>query len=264
VVGSGASDLIRFFQEGHEPSHVWQSSISQSGSALRDALAHWTEENRALTEALTAIEASTREVYKSRDLARPHADQAGNDKGAEGPNSPSKQSALHQAEAAEFIAVAADGVARSGSISAAATVLIEAAGTTARSGAIHERIIQGLWFLFAIVLTAFVNSVLDFEIKRRLEKAQSPQEEHKIAKQAARQATKDETDASRFRYVSKGTLTVRRSASATAPVIGSLHFPQVVEVIERRPDFTLVAWRGDDGESEVRGWVFSRYLKRFD
>jgi hypothetical protein len=42
-----------------------------------------------------------------------------------------------------------------------------------------------------------------------------------------------------------------------------LQFGQAVRVVEKGKDFTLVAWSSPDGSTHIRGWVYSRYLKKF-
>ena len=65
-------------------------------------------------------------------------------------------------------------------------------------------------------------------------------------------------------FVSAQTLTLKAAPKARASVVAQLRFGQPVRVRETNRDFTLVACRAEDGEVELQGWVFSRYLRRFD
>ena len=65
------------------------------------------------------------------------------------------------------------------------------------------------------------------------------------------------------RFVSVNTLVVRSGASARSPRLGELHFGQVIRVSDKEKDFTLVLWSNEDGSIQIRGWVYSRYLKSF-
>jgi len=67
-----------------------------------------------------------------------------------------------------------------------------------------------------------------------------------------------------YRFVGVNTLVVRSGASAGSPRVADLHFGQVIRVLDKRRDFTLVLWSSEDGSVQVRGWVFSRYLKSFN
>ncbi|MCK5057727.1 MAG: SH3 domain-containing protein [Candidatus Aminicenantes bacterium] len=64
------------------------------------------------------------------------------------------------------------------------------------------------------------------------------------------------------RYISAGTLNVRVKNSRKSAKIGELHFGDVVYVITKKRDWSLVLYKNDD--VEIKGWVFSRYLKKFN
>ncbi|MDY0744806.1 SH3 domain-containing protein [Paucibacter sp. R3-3] len=131
--------------------------------------------------------------------------------------------------------------------------------------------LQKWWWLFiyplllALLMSA-INPLNDFYVKRRLEQTSSPQEATKVVKEEARKAVEDFHQLSDYRFVSLGSgklLMVRAAPGARAPVVGYLSFGQAVHVVDKGTDFTLVEWRNEDGTAMLRGWVFSRYLKRF-
>lgn len=124
-----------------------------------------------------------------------------------------------------------------------------------------------LWLIVVPMVFLLLNVVLapigDFYVKKSLEE-KPRQEAHKAVKQAASDTVGDLRLLSDYRYVATQSLMIRSSASAKSPVMGQLHFGQTVHVLQKNKDFTLVSWTSPDHASSVQGWVFSRYLKRFD
>lgn len=116
--------------------------------------------------------------------------------------------------------------------------------------------------LLLACLFSYVNSWVDFHVKAGLE-ASSKQAATKQVKETAREAVGDLLVLEDYRFVSAQHLTLTSSPKARAPVVGRLRFGQAVRVLEKDRDFTLVAWRSEDGKVVLQGWVFSRYLKRF-
>ena len=118
--------------------------------------------------------------------------------------------------------------------------------------------------LLAGFLLSPLAPIFDFYEKKALEHP-SPQEETKAVKQAARENVADLRTLSAYRFVSsKQQLTVFATPRSKSVIVGSLRFGQTVRVLKVDRDFTLVEWASADGEVRVQGWVFSRYLKRFD
>lgn len=64
-----------------------------------------------------------------------------------------------------------------------------------------------------------------------------------------------------YRFVSADCLLVRESCSKKARVINKIYCGQLVEIIYKDKSWTLIKWR--DEENVYKGWVFSRYLKKF-
>lgn len=64
------------------------------------------------------------------------------------------------------------------------------------------------------------------------------------------------------RYVSVKSLVMRLNPNARSPKIASLTYGQVVRLEKKVGDFALVVWVS--GEVELQGWVFARYLKKFN
>lgn len=116
-----------------------------------------------------------------------------------------------------------------------------------------------LLFLF---VSPFWNSYVDFHMKKSLEGV-STQAANKQVKEAAREAVGDLRLLRDYRFVSAQSLAVRSEPKARGQALGQLRLGQTVHVLGKEGDFTLVVWQSEDGNSELKGWVFSRYLKRF-
>lgn len=114
-----------------------------------------------------------------------------------------------------------------------------------------------LWFA-----SPFWNSYVDFHVKKNLE-GTSTQATNKQVKEAAREAVGDLRLLRDYRFVTAQSLAVRSEPKDRAQVLGHLRLGQTVHVLGKEQGFTLVAWRSEDGNAELKGWVFSRYLKRF-
>lgn len=111
------------------------------------------------------------------------------------------------------------------------------------------------------LIISIVNPIADFYVKEFFS-AEKREVERKI-KRHVLSATEDRATLNSFRLVSRKFLDVRVNQSATSPALGRLYFGQVVVLIEKRKDWSLVAWSDDDNEVAVQGWVFSRYLSKF-
>jgi hypothetical protein len=122
-----------------------------------------------------------------------------------------------------------------------------------------------LWFvlvpLLLLMIAAVVNPLADHYIKGKL--SASGQGAEKLVKKRAAQTVGDLRVLSDYRYVRASVLTVRVNAKARAPSVGQLQFGQAVLVLEIRGAFTQVLWTSSDGTSQLRGWVFSRHLRKF-
>jgi cell fate (sporulation/competence/biofilm development) regulator YlbF (YheA/YmcA/DUF963 family) len=115
--------------------------------------------------------------------------------------------------------------------------------------------------IIVALIFSIINPITDFYIKESLG-AEKRETEKKIKKHVLA-STKDRAALDSYRLVSRGFLDVRANPSATSPALGRLHFGQVVMLIEKRKDWSLVAWSDDETEVAIQGWVFSRYLGKF-
>lgn len=93
---------------------------------------------------------------------------------------------------------------------------------------------------------------------------ESPQAATKHVKEVARQlmpATDLLTD---YRFVSAKLLIVRQNSRARSPEIARLTFGQPVRLLRKEKNFALVVWSDKEAGVEIQGWVFARYLSKFN
>lgn len=115
--------------------------------------------------------------------------------------------------------------------------------------------------LIALVF-ACINPYADFIIKQKLEAANHTTD--KSVQQAARDSRVPPHVISSFRFVTSQTLPVRVNGRIKSPIIGTLRFPQPVEILKKEGDWTLIHYSDSENQVELQGWVLSRYLKKFN
>lgn len=124
-----------------------------------------------------------------------------------------------------------------------------------------ERIISLLVYPIIVALIfSIVNPIADFYIKDSLS---AEKLELKKIKKHILAATENVVTLDSYRLVSREFLDARANPSARSQAFRRLYRGQVVVLIEKRKDWSLVAWSDDESEVAVQGWVFSRYLSKF-
>jgi len=120
-------------------------------------------------------------------------------------------------------------------------------------------------FIFPIVLClifSFVNPIADFYVKSSLSN-----DEKKVVSKVINDVALDSVTSkimlSQFRYVTADILRVRNGKRTNSQLIGYLYFGNVVEIVEKKKNWTRVKWVDDTGKTSLEGWVFTRYLKKF-
>lgn len=91
----------------------------------------------------------------------------------------------------------------------------------------------------------------------------SPQERSKHIQQTARDLVDAHELLTEFRFVIADELEVRLNPKSQSPTLGILSYGSPVQVVKRQGAFTLINWIDDSGESQLTGWVYSRYLQKF-
>jgi hypothetical protein len=66
-----------------------------------------------------------------------------------------------------------------------------------------------------------------------------------------------------YRFVISKQLDVKQRPAQKSQLIGRLYFGQVVKILTKRRNWTLVEYRDDENNIIINGWVFTRYIKSF-
>jgi uncharacterized protein YgiM (DUF1202 family) len=67
-----------------------------------------------------------------------------------------------------------------------------------------------------------------------------------------------------YRFVSARSLTVRSNNSTRSKYVGKLYFGYLVRIIQKKKSWSLIEYRDKEGNIITQGWVFTRYIKRFN
>ena len=67
-----------------------------------------------------------------------------------------------------------------------------------------------------------------------------------------------------YRFVSGQSLTVRSKNSTKSRCVGKLYFGNLVRIIQKKKNWSLVEYRDKEGSIIIQGWVFTRYIKRLN
>jgi Bacterial SH3 domain len=123
-----------------------------------------------------------------------------------------------------------------------------------------------LWLLFRKMLDWLIAGVIGAAISYYAPAVlgDSPQAANKAVKELAREAIGAPQLLTEYRYVSATVLVVRQNPKSLSPEVGRLKFGKPVKLIKRNKDFALVLWSDKESGTEIQGWVFARYLERFN
>ena len=115
--------------------------------------------------------------------------------------------------------------------------------------------------VFALVF-AFFNPVADFYVKNYLNKQEKKQISTHINRSVVDNVQAKEV-LRHFRYVKADVLCVRKNKSKSGQLIGYLYFGQVVEILEKRKNWSRIKWVDETGNMSIEGWVLTRYSSKF-
>lgn len=93
---------------------------------------------------------------------------------------------------------------------------------------------------------------------------ESPQAANKKIKEVAKEAIGVPGLLADYRFVSTTVVIVRQNPRARSPEIGRLRFGNPVKLLRKERGFALVVWTDHEAGAEIQGWIFSRYLSKFD
>ena len=66
-----------------------------------------------------------------------------------------------------------------------------------------------------------------------------------------------------YRFVSVNVLNVRMKPSQQSQLIGKLYLGDIVTIVRKKKNWTLVEFIDVENEISITGWVFTRYIKKF-
>jgi len=119
-------------------------------------------------------------------------------------------------------------------------------------------------YLYPIIVSlifSLLNPITDYYIKEYL--GVEKREIGKKIKKHVLASAKDSVTLDSYRLVTRNFLDIRDKPSARSSIIGRLYFCQVISIIDKQKDWSLVAWHDDEKGVAIQGWVFSRYLGKF-
>lgn len=121
--------------------------------------------------------------------------------------------------------------------------------------------------LFGIFITIFISLLFSFispiieDFTRKLMSSDKRKTEKLIQKEIKKSIPSTEY-LSYIRIISCENLNVRSGPSNNSMIIGNFRFGQVVTVVRKNRNWTLVQWKSEDDDLEITGWVYTRYLKK--
>jgi hypothetical protein len=122
-----------------------------------------------------------------------------------------------------------------------------------------------LWLFFRKILdwliAGAIGAVMGYHAPAIL--GESPQAAKKAIQENARAKVGPTETLADYRYVIAKTLIVRQNPKARSPEVGRLPFGRAVKLLKKEKNFALVIWTDKDSGAEIQGWVFSRYLGKF-
>lgn len=123
-----------------------------------------------------------------------------------------------------------------------------------------------LWLFFRKVMDWLIGAAIGAAMSHYAPGVlgESPQAAKKAVEQTARVAVGAPELLVEYRYVSAKVLIVRQNPKAMSPEIARLTFGKSVKLLKKDKNFALVLWTDNESGAEVQGWVFARYLNKFN
>ena len=118
--------------------------------------------------------------------------------------------------------------------------------------------------LIAVIVTIICNVII-MPVLKNIEKyfTKNNKEIAKLIKKEVNNTYSNKTILTHFRFVKAECLNVRNSSSIKSMVVGKLYFGQVVRIIYKNKNWTLIEYISENEEIHIKGWVFTRYLQKF-
>jgi len=126
---------------------------------------------------------------------------------------------------------------------------------------IQKILIYFIYPLIVITIASFTNPLIEYHVKSH------PNPDKRVLVKKLKLGVNSVIDnrnaLSAMRYVSTDILNVRAFDSIKSKTIGHLYFSSVVLVIEKKKNWILIEWNDSETSAQVTGWVFSKYLAKF-
>lgn len=106
-------------------------------------------------------------------------------------------------------------------------------------------------FLLPYFINILTNISYDYQVKPKIE---SLKNDKKVSS----------SNQKKFRKVTADRLNVRDGKSKKSIIIGHLQFSNIVEIVKKEKNWTLVKRYNTDNETLIQGWVFTRYLAQIN
>jgi hypothetical protein len=116
-------------------------------------------------------------------------------------------------------------------------------------------------FIIGVIINYFTTAVNPFyEGSCSFDKKQVKRE----INQSVKESFPDKTQLISYRFVISRHLNVHSEKNCKSRTIGVLYFGQVVKLIEKGRHWSLVEWQNKDRSVLIQGWIFSRYVEKFN
>lgn len=123
-----------------------------------------------------------------------------------------------------------------------------------------------LWQFFLKLMDWIIAGIIGAIISQQMPPSapQSPPQAVKSIKGVARATVNSPALLTEYRIVTAKTLSLRQNPKSRSPQLGQLGFGKIVKLLKKDRDFALVLWRDTESGTEIQGWVFARYLEKFN
>lgn len=120
-----------------------------------------------------------------------------------------------------------------------------------------------IWCIVSATVTALVTIAVNNYMASSQEPA-SPREITKHVKEIVHAAGTTSNMLDELRYISAKTVFIRLNPRAKSPALGELKLGTVVRIVKQQKDFALILWQDNESGAQIQGWVFARYLGKFN
>jgi len=117
-------------------------------------------------------------------------------------------------------------------------------------------------FLFSIITSIIAWLIIDYTLKPKLEPILKNDKIliEKNLKKRLKTYIKSPKERTQYRIVNVDRLNIREGQSRKTEIISHLAFADVVQIIKKKKNWTLIKKYNEEQETVIQGWVFTRYL----